>query len=145
VGEAVGYWYDGNGQRVKKVTQEGGRIFHYNLQGHLIAESNENGETQAEYIYLGDQLLAMILPGERVYYFHNYHLGSPQVLTDQTGEVVWKADYRPFGEIQVLIEKVENPFRFPGQYYDKETGLHYNYHRYYYPGLGRYLTPDPLD
>jgi RHS repeat-associated protein len=138
------YGYDGNGQRVKKVTQEGTRIFHYDLQGHLIAESNENGEIQAEYIYLGNQLLAMILPGEKVYYFHNDHLGTPQVLTDQAGGVVWKADYRPFGEIQVLVEQVENPFRFPGQYYDKETGLHYNYHRYYYPGIGRYVQPDPI-
>jgi RHS repeat-associated protein len=39
---------------------------------------------------------------------------------------------------------VENPFRFPGQYYDSETGLHYNYFRYYNPPIGRYLTPDPI-
>jgi RHS repeat-associated protein len=42
------------------------------------------------------------------------------------------------------IETVDNPFRFPGQYYDPETGLHYNYFRYYNPQTGRYLTPDPI-
>jgi RHS repeat-associated protein len=42
------------------------------------------------------------------------------------------------------IETVEHPFRFPGQYYDKETGLHYNYFRDYNPKTGRYLTPDPI-
>jgi RHS repeat-associated protein len=50
----------------------------------------------------------------------------------------------PFGETDILIENVENPFRFPGQYYDKETGLHYNYFRDYHPGLGRYIQPDPI-
>ena len=39
---------------------------------------------------------------------------------------------------------MENPFRFPGQYYDAETGLHYNYFRYYNPQTGRYITPDPI-
>jgi RHS repeat-associated protein len=42
------------------------------------------------------------------------------------------------------IETVDNPFRFPGQYYDSETGLHYNYFRYYNPQTGRYITPDPI-
>ena len=42
------------------------------------------------------------------------------------------------------IATVENPFRFPGQYYDQETGLHYNYFRYYNPQTGRYITPDPI-
>ena len=40
---------------------------------------------------------------------------------------------------------VENNLRFPGQYYDSETGLHYNYHRYYDPRTGRYLRPDPVE
>ncbi len=96
----------------------------------------------AEYVYLGDQLLSMIKPGELAYYFHNNHLGTPQVLTDGTGSVAWKATYTPFGEAVISIETVQNPFRFPGQYYDPETGLHYNYFRYYDPTTGRYITPD---
>jgi RHS repeat-associated protein len=98
----------------------------------------------AEYIYLGGQLLSMIKPGEAVYYFHNDHLGTPQVLTDDTQTNAWKAVYTPFGDAVPSIQAVDNPFRFPGQYYDQETGLHYNYFRYYNPQTGRYMTPDPI-
>jgi len=97
-----------------------------------------------EYIYLGDQLLAMIRPGEVAYYFHNDHLGTPQVLTNDGQTIAWKAAYTAFGQAAPTIQTVENPFRFPGQYYDQETGLHYNYHRYYDPITGRYVTPDPI-
>jgi len=138
------YTFNGAGQRIKKVTQTETRIFHYDLLGHLIAEINQNGQMLAEYVYLGDQLLAMIKPGELAYYFHNDHLGTPQVLTDASGSVAWKTVYTPFGDAVVSIETVQNPFRFPGQYYDQETGLHYNYFRYYNPQTGRYITPDPI-
>jgi RHS repeat-associated protein len=138
------YVFNGFGQRIKKSAQSGIRIFHYDPWGHLIAETNQSGQMIAEYMYLGDQLLTMIKPGESAYYFHNDHLGTPQVLTDANGSIAWKAVYLPFGGTQILLESVENPFRFPGQYYDQETGLHYNYFRYYGPGIGRYLTPDPI-
>jgi len=126
------------------VTQTETRIFHYDLWGHLIAETNQTGQMLAEYVYLGDQLLSMIKPGENVYYFHNDHLGTPQVLTNDSQGVAWKAVYTPFGGAVPSIQTVENPFRFPGQYYDSETGLHYNYFRYYNPQTGRYITPDPI-
>jgi len=138
------YTYNGAGQRIKKVTQTETKIFHYDLGGHLIAETNQTGQMLAEYIYLGDQLLSMVKPGESVYYFHNDHLGTPQVLTDDSQAIAWKAVYTPFGEAVTSIATVENPFRFPGQYYDPETGLHYNYFRYYNPQTGRYITPDPI-
>jgi RHS repeat-associated protein len=126
------------------VTQTETRIFHYDLRGHLIAETNQTGQMLAEYVYLGDQLLSMIKPGETVYYFHNDHLGTPQVLTDDSQAIAWKAVYTPFGGAVPSISTVENPFRFPGQYYDQETGLHYNYFRYYNPQTGRYINPDPI-
>lgn len=144
-GNQVGeYTFNGAGQRIKKVTQTETRIFHYDQMGHIIAETNQTGQMLAEYVYLGDQLLAMIKPGEFAYYYHNDHLGTPQVLTDGTGSVAWKAVYTPFGAAIPSIQTVDNPFRFPGQYYDPETGLHYNYFRYYNPPTGRYLTPDPI-
>ena len=84
------------------------------------------------------------IPGETVYYYINDHLGTPQKIVDENGVVVWSADYKPFGEADVTVTTIESNFRFPGQYCDRETGLHYNYFRYYNPQIGRYLTPDPL-
>ncbi len=75
---------------------------------------------------------------------HNDHLGTPQKLTDSTGTVVWAADYKPFGEATVTVSTITNNLRFPGQYYDQETGLHYNYFRNYNPVIGRYVEVDPL-
>jgi len=138
------YVYNGLNQRIKKTVQGQTAIFHYDLQGRLIAETNESGTTLAEYFYLGDQPLAMIRPGEALYYYHNDHLGTSQILTDDTGAVSWKAVYTPFGEAEIVVATVENPLRFLGQYYDQETGLHYNWHRYYDPRTGRYLTPDAI-
>jgi RHS repeat-associated protein len=79
-----------------------------------------------------------------VYYFITDHLGTPMKMMNETGGVVWSADYRLFGELSAGNATVENKFRFPGQYYDPETELHYNYHRFYQPKMGRYITPDPV-
>ncbi len=78
------------------------------------------------------------------YFYHNDHLGTPQKLTVVNGAVVWGALYSSFGKATVEIETVENNLRFPGQYYDSETGLHYNWNRYYDPKIGRYLRVDPV-
>jgi len=82
---------------------------------------------------------------DKLYFYINDHLGKPQVLTDDAGSVVWKADYEPFGmALEHNSSSVVNQFRFTGQYYDQETELHYNYFRFYDPKTGRYLTPDPI-
>lgn len=79
-----------------------------------------------------------------IYYFHNDHLGTPQVITDEPGNVSWAAKYTPFGKAEILTEEVTNNIRFPGQYFDLESGLHYNYFRDYDPELGRYIQSDPI-
>lgn len=138
------YVYNGLNQRISKILPGETRVFHYDLAGHSIAETTASGQTLVEYFYLGDQPLAMIRPGEALYYYHNDHLGTPQILTNDTGGVSWKAVYTPFGEAEISVQTVENPLRFPGQYYDQESGLHYNWNRYYDSKTGRYLTPDPI-
>ncbi|MEE9303731.1 MAG: RHS repeat-associated core domain-containing protein, partial [Thiotrichaceae bacterium] len=85
-----------------------------------------------------------------LYYVHNDHLGTPQTLTNEAGTVVWSAEYDPFGKATINNDpdndgnSVTYNKRFSGQYEDQETGLHYNYFRYYDPSIGRYLTSDPL-
>jgi len=79
-----------------------------------------------------------------IFYVHTDHLGTPHVLTDETGTVAWKAAYEPFGEARLIVATVDNNVRFPGQYYDEESGLHYNYFRTYDPSMGRYLESDPI-
>ena len=78
------------------------------------------------------------------YYFLNDHLGTPRIIINDAGQIVWQAAYLPFGKAQVLTETIVNNFRLPGQYHDSETGLHYNWNRYYDPEIGRYLRSDPI-
>lgn len=80
----------------------------------------------------------------KVYYYQNDHLGTPQRMVDKNGAVVWEARYEAFGRAEVLVSTVENNLRFSGQYFDEETGLHYNYYRDYDPSLGRYVQSDPI-
>jgi RHS repeat-associated protein len=74
---------------------------------------------------------------------HNDHLATPQKMTNSNGVVVWAADYKPFGEVNITTNTITNNLRFPGQYYDAETGLNYNARRDYNPALGRYIETDP--
>jgi RHS repeat-associated protein len=66
-------------------------------------------------------------------------------MTDSSGTVVWAADYKPFGEAAITVSTITNNLRFPGQYFDTETGLHYNYYRDYSPIIGRYIEADPIN
>lgn len=87
---------------------------------------------------------AAVASGE-LYYVHTDHLGTPQAMTDEAGQVVWRAVYNPFGYASIdPASTVEMNVRYPGQYFDQETGLHYNGARYYDPGTGRYITSDPI-
>lgn len=85
-----------------------------------------------------------------IYYSYNDHLGTPRALTNESGVKVWKAKYDPFGKATVNEDvdgdgvSVELNVRFPGQYYDGESGLHYNYYRTYDAEFGRYITSDPI-
>ncbi|MHC4676619.1 MAG: RHS repeat domain-containing protein [Planctomycetota bacterium] len=140
------YTYNGLGQRVIKEVNGVTTIFHYDPNGKLIAESLPNGTITAEYLYMGNIRMAKVdVSTGKVYYYLNDRLGTPQLMTDDTGSAVWEAAYKTFGEASVNPKSsVENNFRFPGQYYDEETGLQYNYFRFYDPRTGRYLTPDPI-
>jgi RHS repeat-associated protein len=156
-GLAVGsYTYNASGQRVVKNAAGISTVYHYDTAGNLVAETTSTGVVLAEYAYLDGQPLAYfaatapglagLLPTAlSTHYFHVDHLGTPQYLTDNTGAVVWSADYEPFGKVSVALSSSRTQsLRFPGQYYDAETGLHDNWWRTYDPGSGRYLQSDPI-
>jgi RHS repeat-associated protein len=138
------YVYNGNGQRVKKFTNNGTQctVYHYNKNGLLIAESSSSGTIKAEYVYVNGQPLAKI-ENNNIYYYHNDHLGTSVLMTDGTSQTVWEGEYLPFGEPYTVTGSVTNNLRFPGQYFDNETELHYNYYRDYNPVVGRYVQADP--
>ncbi len=138
--------YNGLGQRVKKSNGTDTTIFNYDEQGKLIGEYTADNELIREYVYLGSQPIALISrqrPGE-VLYIHSDHLGTPRAVTDKAGQMLWQWEGDAFGTTAPQIEAVELPLRMAGQYHDSETGLFYNYYRYYDPVTGRYLRSDPI-
>jgi RHS repeat-associated protein len=143
VTDPADYTYNSSGQRSMKHAA-GDKIFHYDLSGQLIAQTDAQGNMIKAYVRQHGQPLAQIVAGGGVCYYHNDHLGTPRKMTDSSAGVVWAADYLPFGQADVIVETAKNNLRFAGQYYDQENGLHYNYHRYYDPKLGRYLRADPI-
>jgi RHS repeat-associated protein len=113
--------------------------------GEYIALSDLGGKTAADGIRLIELLSAPEpVVSTALYFIHNDHLGTPQAITDQVQTVVWSANYKPFGEATINTNTIANNLRFPGQYFDEETGLHQNYFRDYDPGLGRYVQSDPI-
>ncbi len=147
-GQTASYCYDPFGRRISKTVD--GITTEFFWQGDkLIAE--HHADRHRSYIYEPDSfrplaLLAGFGPQDtQPFHYQLDHLGTPQELTAPNGEIVWSAHYRAYGQISRLdINKIDNPLRFQGQYFDPESGLHYNRHRYYNPDIGRYLTPDPV-
>jgi RHS repeat-associated protein len=138
------YSYNVRGQRVIKATGSSSTtVYHYDQSGLLIAESDAAGTTIAEYLYLNGQPLAKI-EGGNTSYIHPDHLGTPVRMTDATGQKVWQIENRPFGDSPRITGTQDLNLRFPGQYYDQETGLHQNWHRDYQPEIGRYVEADPI-
>ncbi len=153
--QTIEYRYNAQGQRTLKYITAGSdtqaTLYVYNLEGLLIAELNNTGETQVEYAYLNNQPLSQInAANAEIFYYHNDHLGAPEKLTNSQGTIVWQATYSPFGQATVNEDpdgdenNVTQNIRFPGQYFDQETGLHYNWNRYYDPTIGKYTTSDPI-
>ncbi|MDO4238393.1 RHS repeat domain-containing protein, partial [Pseudomonas sp.] len=146
-GQTASYRYDPFGRRISKTVD--GITTEFFWQGDkLIAE--HHADRHRSYLYEPHSFRPLALlegfgPEEaKPYHYQLDHLGTPQELTTPEGEIAWSAHYRAYGEISRLdVGKIDNPLRFQGQYYDQESGLHYNRHRYYHPDIGRYLTPDP--
>ncbi len=137
--------YDGFGQRlVKTVSPTYGDIYQYGQDGMLLEETDASGVAQADYIYLNGRPIAALNPSTgAVYYLQDDMLGTPQLATDSGQNIAWQATYQPFGTASMSGTFTQN-LRFPGQYFDVESGWNHNGFRNYLPDLGRYAEPDPL-
>ena len=134
------FWGNGFGQRVLKAFPGGtGEIYQYGQNGMLLEETDQSGTPQADYIYLNGRPIATLNPATgTLYYLQDDMLGTPQLATDGSQGVAWQAAYGPFGQASVSGSISQN-LRFPGQYYDIETGCNHNGFRDYLPELGRYV------
>lgn len=145
-----------NGLRLQKTAAAcaGGATtnFVYDVAGHLIGEYDTSGVPVQETVWLGDTPVAVFKSNGVVvvpYYIFADNLSTPRAITNAASQVVWRWDGEPFG----ATAADSNPsglgvftfnLRFPGQYYDAETGYHHNGWREYDPALGRYVQSDPI-
>ncbi len=168
VSNSVQYQYNGKGERVAKqsVTYDnaiplpgepsgwllGGQAYVYGEGGQITGEYSITGQAIVEYLYIDNQPIA-IQKANKLYYIETDHLNTPRQVIDPTRNVtVWRWDFfgSAFGENTPNQDPDSDgiPFvlnlRFPGQYYDQETNLSYNYFRDYEPSTGRYVESDPI-
>jgi RHS repeat-associated protein len=146
----IEFSYDGNGQRVKKVSPGNTVLYFGDLYEKRIGEQT----FKILHLFAGSRRVASIWldVNENVLFqqfYHPDHLGSTNVVTDQNGNKKERDEYFPFGTYSVVEDNDEdfpNVFHtYTGQEEDDELGL-YNYKaRLYDPLLGRFISPDPID
>jgi uncharacterized protein RhaS with RHS repeats len=133
------YAYDAFGQRLLKSlpgSPATTTLYQYDLSGHPIEDSNVSTGTPAplaDYIYLGNEPVGLVL-GSVLYYYHDDHLGTPQLVTDSGSAIQWTGTYQPFGPLTITGSITQN-LRLPGQYADAETTWSNNGFRTYAPNL----------
>ena len=157
LGVTTTYEYNGLGERTVKTVGAAAPIHYvYDPAGHLIGEYDELGEPLKEYAWLGDVPVALkrysYAGGQQsseLFAIEVDHLGTPRLVTDSLLRERWRWDSTPFGDVvpdsdPAGVGQLTLNLRFPGQYYDAESGLHYNYFRTYIPATGRYVESDPI-
>lgn len=141
------YAYDAQNLRTAKTVSGATTYYVHGAGGKLYGAYDSSGNLITEYVYMGSRPLAQIGSGtsETLTYLHVDHLSTPREGTDASGNSVWSWAYahnvhgedQPTGTVMVNL-------RMTGQYYDEESGLFYNWHRYYDPETGRYVSSDPI-
>lgn len=152
------YRYNSLGQRVAKLTGQGFTTYLYGPDGQLLAEKDYSStgtpQRSQAYLWLDSMPLASVetqgSSSPRVIYLHSDHLNTPRLATSANQQIVWQWQSDAFGNgapnqdpqgsgLQTVLN-----LRFPGQYFDGESGLHYNYFRDYDSETGRYVESDPI-
>jgi RHS repeat-associated protein len=150
------YRYDAQNLRTRKTVGFGtATVYHYDLRGRLLMETQSNGTLLRAYVWDDEGPVAQIDRNpttgvETLVYLHTDHLGTPRLATNQSGTVVWRWEGHAFGESLPNEDgdgdgnKTIINLRYAGQYFDSETGLHYWGSRYYDPKTGRGIQPDRM-
>lgn len=148
-GVTVGsYVLNALGQRVQKTADGTTTRFDYDEDSRLLSESA--GTTSRDYVWVDGMLVGIVDhtgSTTAINFVHADGLGSPRAVTSSTGTVLWQWAYagNPFGErAPVSAAGYTLNLRFPGQYFDAESGLNYNLNRDYEPATGRYIQSDPI-
>ena len=160
--------YNGRGQLVRSAGPDGDvTTFQYDPFGRRVLKENGTSETRwtwdgpnpfrethltdeqtevRHWVFTPEDFVPLlVVENDRCLSVVTDHLGTPQEILSEDGSLAWAGDYSAWGRLRrTQGDGFENPVRFPGQWHDAETGLHYNRHRYYDPATGRYLTPDPI-
>ncbi|HFX1364046.1 TPA: RHS repeat domain-containing protein, partial [Pseudomonas aeruginosa] len=152
------YRYNALGQRIVKLTPESVTTYLYGPDGQLLGEAEHDGsgrKLRAQYYLWLDSLPLVTIDADydaqgkvgnpTLLYLHGDHLDTPRLATDASGQIAWQWQSDAFGRGEALSQgSTQVNLRFPGQYYDAESGLHYNYFRDYDPETGRYVESDPI-
>ncbi|RKZ76021.1 MAG: hypothetical protein DRR16_30755, partial [Candidatus Parabeggiatoa sp. nov. 3] len=145
-GEKWTYKYDALGRRILK--QGPDKTVRFIWNGNVIIHILENDKLHSTWIHQPRTFKPLCtIQNDQVYSVILDHLGTPQELIDSKGKVVWLAHYQTWGKVESIDtaqKEVDCPIRFPGQWFDEESGLHYNRFRYYDPQTGRFISPDPI-
>ena len=156
-GERWIYEYDAIGRRLAKHSMAVGlelllrplpiRSIEFFWDGDQVVEERDTAGRTRVWTYEPDSFVPFSVQEDNsTLYFVNDISGVPRELIRGDGSRAWAAQYTAWGRIADMEcdTGVNCPIRFQGQWFDAETGLHYNLHRYYDPAAGRYLTPDPI-
>jgi RHS repeat-associated protein len=143
-GAITSFGYDGWGRRIRK-SSSGGVIYYVYDGDRVVVEVDQNGLVAREYSYYsGVDRPHSVRSGGQTYYYLSEQPGSVTGLVNQSGQVVNKYEYSPFGETTIFQQQVSQPILFHGREYDAETKLYYVRARYYDPAVGRFISQDPI-
>lgn len=142
-GRRTTYGYDALGRRIRKTTNDEDTLFYWDRLSLLMEEHEDN---QRWFFHEPDSFVPLAAThGDNTYYFHVDPVGTPWEVTDARCRLQWSASYNTWGGTHTVeVGCFDNPFRLQGQYFDAESGLHYNLNRYYDPDNGRFCSQDPI-